>query len=286
MKLLFFASPQGNQRALAHKIATHLPIAAIVTVTPRQSWSKKPSIAKRFRSLAGRALAFPVGLPLRRAWFSMLAHYDQLYPIFPAEPIEVADINAPEVIALVEREKPNLVVVSGTNLIRQPLIEKISETGKVVNLHTGISPYINGGPNCTNWCLALRRFDLIGNTVMWLDAGIDSGAIIASERTPLTGRESLAELHIAVMEHAHALYTRCIRLLAETALTSFSQADLGDGRLFLTRHWTVGPMAKAVVNFHLHYAKEAAASTQEEIVLVGPATLPALSVSNVERTAT
>src|SRR5206468_12540277 len=125
-------------------------------------------------------------------------HYDRLHPAFPQTPIQVADINAPEVLALVEREKPDLVVVSGTNLLKPPLIAKIRETGKVVNLHTGISPFIKGGPSCTNWCLALRRFDLIGNTVMWLDAGIDSGAIIATERTPLTGRESLLELHIAV----------------------------------------------------------------------------------------
>lgn len=271
MKLLFFASPQGNQRALAHKIARHVPIAAIVTVTPRRSWTKKPSLPKRVRALASRVLSFPVGLPLRRAWFGMLAHYDRLYPDFPGPPLEVADINSDEVLALVEREQPDLVIVSGTNLLKPPLIEAIGRTGKVVNLHTGISPYIKGGPNCTNWCLALRRFDLIGNTVMWLDAGIDSGAIIATERTPLTGRESLTQLHIAVMEHAHALYLRCIRLFAEgKALPSVRQDDLGAGRLFLTRHWTTLPMAKAVANFRLHYAREAALPTKERLLLVSP----------------
>jgi methionyl-tRNA formyltransferase len=272
MKLLLFASPQGNQRALAHKIGQQLPIAAIVTVTPRRSWTKKPSLSKRVRGLAARVLALPVGLPFRRSWFGMLAHYDRLYPDFPAAPLEVADINTPEVLALVEREKPDLVVVSGTNLLKPPLIEAIGRTGKVVNLHTGISPYIKGGPNCTNWCLALRRFDLIGNTVMWLDAGIDSGAIIATERTPLTGRESLTELHVAVMEHAHALYVRCIRLFAEgKALPSVRQDDLGQGRLFLTRHWTASPMAKAVANFRLHYAREARAPAKERLLLVSPA---------------
>jgi methionyl-tRNA formyltransferase len=280
MKILFFASPQGNQRALAHKIAAQLPIAGIVTVTPRRSWTKKPSFAKRVKGLAGRALAFPLGLPLRRAWFAMLAHYDAAYPDFPAAPLQIPDINAPEVLALVERVMPDLVVVSGTNLLKPPLIEAIHRTGKVVNLHTGISPYIKGGPNCTNWCLALRRFDLIGNTVMWLDAGIDSGAIIATERTPLTGRESLTELHIAVMEHAHALYVRCIRLFAEgKALPSVRQDDLGEGRLFLTRHWTAGPMARAVKNFRLHYAKEAAAPPREKITLVDPKEPRALSLS-------
>jgi methionyl-tRNA formyltransferase len=280
MKIIFFSSPQGNQRALAQKIARHLPLAGIVTVTPRHSWTKKPSLPKRLKSLAKRAAAFPVGLPLRRAWFAMLTHYDAAFPAFPEEPLEVSDINAPEVIALVEREAPDLVVVSGTNLLKPRLIDAIHRTGKVVNLHTGISPYIKGGPNCTNWCLTLRRFDLIGNTVMWLDAGIDSGAIIATERTPLTGRESLTELHIAVMEHAHALYVRCIRLFAEgRTLPSVRQDELGQGRLFLTRHWTAAPMAKAVANFGLHYSKEAALPPKEQITLVDPTQPLALSLS-------
>jgi methionyl-tRNA formyltransferase len=271
MKILLFVAPQSNQRALAHKIAAHLPIAAIVTVTPRRSWTKKPSLPRRLKALASRVLAFPVGLPLRRAWFGMLEHYDRAFLDFPVQPLEVDDVNTPEIVALVERERPDLVVVSGTNLLKTPLIDAIHRSGKVVNLHTGISPYIKGGPNCTNWCLALRRFDLIGNTVMWLDAGIDSGALIATERTPLTGRESLTELHIAVMEHAHALYVRCIRFFAEgKGLPSVRQKDLGDGRLFLTRHWTAGPMAKALANYRLHYRKEAAAPPREQITLVDP----------------
>lgn len=273
MKILLFCDPQGNQRALAHKIARHLPLAGIVAVTSGQRGTKTPTLAKRAKSIARRAAGLPAGLPLRRAWFGMLAQYDANYPAFPLEPVAVTDINAPEVIALVERERPHLVVVSGTNLLKRPLIDAIHRTGKVVNLHTGISPYIKGGPNCTNWCLALRRFDLIGNTIMWLDAGIDSGAIIATERTPLTGRESLTELHVAVMEHAHALYVRCIRLLAEgRSLPAVPQAELGEGRLFLTRDWTPRRMAAAVSNFLLHYRREAAAATKERIVLVSPLT--------------
>ena len=271
MKILMLTNRDANQRALAHRIAAHLPIAAIVSVVPGPAAEKK-SLAKRLVSLARRAAALPANLPLRRAWFGMLAHYADRYGGFPEAPVtEVPSVNAPAVLDLVERMKPDLVVVSGTNLLRRPLIEKIGGSGRIVNLHTGISPYVKGAPNCTNWCLALRRFDLIGNTVMWLDAGIDSGAIIATERTPLTGEESLAGLHIAVMDHAHELYVRCIRMAAAgEALPSVRQDDLGEGRLFLMRDWTLGPIARAVANFHLHYRKEAAGPPQEPLVLVSP----------------
>jgi methionyl-tRNA formyltransferase len=273
VKLLLLTAGQGNQRALAHRIATQVPITAIVTVTPRPGAAKKVGLLKRARTLAGRIAALAPGLPFRRAWFGMLRHYDRLYADFPLAPVlDAANVNAPEVLELVARERPELVVVSGTNLLKQPLIDAIKLAGgRIVNLHTGISPYIKGGPNCTNWCLALRRFDLIGNTIMWLDAGIDSGAIIATERTQLTGRESLLELHIAVMDHAHQLYVRCIALLAEgRTLSSVRQEELGEGRLFLTRHWTAGAIARALANFRLHYKREAAMRPRERLRLVGP----------------
>jgi methionyl-tRNA formyltransferase len=282
MKLLVFTSPHGNNRALCHRIAAVLSIAAIVTVQPRRDWStKKPGLAGRARNFGRRLVSASVGLPLRRAWFGMLAHFDRLYPDFPQAPSEVADINAPEVLALVEREQPDLVVVSGTNLLKQPLIERIHKSGRVVNLHTGISPYIKGGPNCTNWCLALGRFDLIGNTVMWLDAGIDSGAIIATERTPFEGTESILGLHVAVMEHAHALYVRCIRMFAEgRSLPAVRQDDIAEGRLFLTRHWSSGPIVRAVRNFYGRYRRQAL-DLQEPLILVspeaGPQTVPSRS---------
>jgi methionyl-tRNA formyltransferase len=271
VKALLFCSPQGNQRALAHRIAQHIPLAAIVTVVPNRSRArKKPSLTGRAKALATRAVSATVGLPLRRAWFGMLAHFERRYPAFPIEPSEVADINLPEVLRLVEQERPDLVIVSGTNLLKGPLIEKIRESGAVVNLHTGISPYVKGGPNCTNWCLAKHRFDLIGNTIMWIDTGIDTGNIIATERTPLDGTESLTELHIKVMDHAHDLYVRCIKLFAQgVKLSNIPQDELGDGWLFLTRHWTVSAIISAVANFARAYRPRALLAKQP-INLVSP----------------
>lgn len=275
MKALLFTTDQPNQRALANRLAASVPIAGIVNVQApgiAARGHRKPTVRARARALATRAASATVGLPIRRAWFAMLAHYDRSHPQLPALPtLDVTDVNAPEVIALVERERPDLVIVSGTNLLKPPLIAAIAKSGRTVNLHTGISPYIKGGPNCTNWCLALRRFDLIGNSVMWLDAGIDSGNLIATERTALTGSESLAGLQIAVMDHAHDLYVRCVRLFAEgRSLPSVPQREIGEGRLFLTRDWRPSSIAAALANFHLHYAREARTGAKGKLLLVSP----------------
>ncbi|HEY1605327.1 MAG TPA: hypothetical protein VGF77_06985 [Allosphingosinicella sp.] len=86
---------------------------------------------------------------------------------------------------------------------------------------------------------------------MWLDAGIGSRIIIAAERTPLSGGESLGEIHIKVMDLAHELCCRCVARLREgAALPSIPEAANGKGRLFLAKHWPPNAMLRAVRTFH------------------------------------
>jgi hypothetical protein len=85
------------------------------------------------------------------AW--MLSYYDKGVIRFPIEPaFACQDINDESVVKLVAKEKPDLVIVSGTNLLRNDLIKEVVKHGKVINLHTGISPYVKRGPNCMSWC--------------------------------------------------------------------------------------------------------------------------------------
>lgn len=48
---------------------------------------------------------------------------------------------------------------------------------------------------------------------MWIDEGIDTGNIITTEQTPLRGNESLFQIHLKVMDHAHDLYLRSIEVV-------------------------------------------------------------------------
>lgn len=247
MKIVFLSDRAANQRALANKLHAAVPLAAIAIVDP-VPLPVKPTLSTRIVSVT-------IGLPLRLAWFSMMSYYARRWPNFPSDEISIhQDVNAASMINLMERIQPELVMVSGTNILKRPLIDVITRTGRIVNLHTGLSPYIKGGPNCTNWCLALGEYCLIGNTVMWLDAGIDSGNLIATERTPLSGRETLTQLYLAVMEHGHNLYVRClIHLRDGVPLPSVAQDQLGPGRLYLTKHWKGRQIAKAVMNYCLYF---------------------------------
>jgi folate-dependent phosphoribosylglycinamide formyltransferase PurN len=250
MKAVILTGNQGNQRALCHKIADVCDVSAIVVSDniPR----RKPSLTKKIRTFLNRVENRLAGREFVETWFKLLGEYDAQFPDFPDVPIiRVKNVNDAATIEALEKYAPDLTIVSGTNLVGK---KAIKASKKIVNLHTGISPYVKGGPNCTNWCLAKNWFHLIGNTVMWLDLGIDTGKIITTEQTPLDGSETLFELHWKVMEHAHDLYVRAVRQIGEGGeVPALPQDEISTGTTFYTADWNALAQHSALKNFRANY---------------------------------
>ncbi|MBI4346962.1 MAG: hypothetical protein HY553_08920, partial [Elusimicrobia bacterium] len=88
-------------------------------------------------------------------------------------------LNDPAEVARMVAIAPDVLVVFGTGLLRRPLLDEFG--GRLVNLHLGLSPYYRGaGTNF--WPLVNREPEYVGATVHVLDAGIDTGPIIAHVR--------------------------------------------------------------------------------------------------------
>ena len=261
MKAVILTGNQGNQRALCHKIADVCEISAIVVSEniPR----RKPALTKRAKTFITRVSNRLAGREFVETWFKMLHEYDAQFSDLPNVPIvRVKNVNDAATIEALEKYAPDLTIVSGTNLVGK---KAIKASKKIINLHTGISPYVKGGPNCTNWCLAKNWFHLIGNTVMWLDLGIDTGKIITTEQTPLDGQETLFELHRKVMQHAHDLYIRTIRQISEVGkVPAVPQSEIAEGTTFYNADWNLSAQRMALKNFRENYKKYFADSEMRE----------------------
>ena len=232
MKIVLLCGNQPNHLALAHKVAAKYELVGIVL-------EEKKSDGITAFNLIPKVIEKLFFSQINEAWNKLMHYYKTNYSGFPkTEIFKTSSINSKRVIEIIEQLKPDLLMVSGTSLIRKPLIDMKFPKG-IVNLHTGISPYVKGGPNCTNWCLANDEFHLIGNTIMWIDAGIDSGNLIATETTSFTGNENLFEIHLKVMEHAHQLYLKVIDQLKNdsTKCPSVKQNDITKGNLYLSKMW-------------------------------------------------
>jgi methionyl-tRNA formyltransferase len=80
---------------------------------------------------------------------------------------------------------------------------------------------------------------MIGNTIMWIDKGIDTGNIITTECTSFNGTESLLDVHTKVMEHGHDLYVRAVEQLIAGKRPNVKQGDIAAGTTYYTRQWTL-----------------------------------------------
>jgi len=213
--------------------------------------------ARRGRRTLRRLTRAPFNWPFRKAWFQLLDSYRNEFRAAPdVSTWHVAEVNDELTSEIITSTDPDVVLVSGTNLLRSQLIVHANGSSRygTINLHTGLSPYIRGGPNCTNWCLATRRPWMIGNTLMWIDEGIDSGDILATEGTPIDGGETLLQFHRRVMDHAHDLTCRTITAVKAGLVTPRSQGSFGaSGDLYLTRDWSPTKMSRASLYLRTRY---------------------------------
>ena len=244
MKIVLWIGNEANQKALANKIYELIPIAGIITET------RKNRVRLTFPTLLSKAIEKLFFSSIGKAWKGMHEFYNKKYIEYPTTSIiNVENINDEAAYIFTNNIKPDLIIVSGTRMIKEKMLSIKPGIG-IINLHTGLSPYIKGGPNCTNWCISTKAYHLIGNTVMWIDAGIDSGNIIATEFTKFTGEENLLDIHIKVMEHAHSLYLKAIGKLSEGKFLNVNQADIDNGKTYYTKQWTLHQKINLVKNLH------------------------------------
>lgn len=251
-KLVVWCGSSANQKALVNKIAEKFTIEGIVIdeqAANRSSkrWSQVPRILLdriRFWSLY-------------EAWKKLMTFYNAKYTEWPnVKCLRVKNINSNEAKTFTKNIQPDLIIVSGTGLVKHPLLDIETSIG-IINLHTGLSPYVKGAPNCTNWCIARNNWHLIGNTIMWLNAGIDAGNLIATETVDIRDAHSLLAAHIKVMEHAHTLYLKAIHYLlhANPPYISVPQNKLGKGELYLNKMWTTAERKRFYTNWRKrHFA--------------------------------
>lgn len=93
--------------------------------------------------------------------------------------IKRGEINEQKFFEEIKSLSPDLIVVYGASILKEPLLSAFPN--RILNVHLGLSPYYRGA--ATNfWPLVDRNPACVGATFMYIDAGIDTGEIIHQVR--------------------------------------------------------------------------------------------------------
>jgi len=109
-----------------------------------------------------------------------------------AELLPVKNVNEPSFIAEIVRRHLNVSIVAGySTIIAEPLLT--APKHGTINLHAGRLPQYRGG-SPLNWQLANGE-KLAGLSIIQVDAGIDTGDVLAEAEIEITPQATISDLH-------------------------------------------------------------------------------------------
>lgn len=153
------------------------------------------ALLKRGEKFAGFVSLDPALAPSTSGW----APFDDLAAEHGVPLIAVRDLNAPENVARVAELRPDLILVVGWTRLLGPALLRMPRLG-VVGFHASLLPRYRGRAP-VNWALINGERET-GNTMFFLDEGVDTGAVIAQRRIPITDGDDCSTLYEKVADSA------------------------------------------------------------------------------------
>ena len=238
--LLVAHTPNGDvqHRYVAQKIADEFPdeLVAIIVATGIQRsraeklkrWWRRYTVAELGSRLAARLYNRATAAADRR----QEAFRAVLFPQGESGEMPRPDIvhrvpshNGAECLRLLGEIDPDIVVVYGTLIIGSKVI---AASRKLINLHTGFSPTYRGSDTIF-WPLHNGEPDNLGVTVHRLDAGVDSGPILARGKPAIDRHDDEPRLFAKSVKLGAELLCRAIRRESDGTARPLAQ-DLRAGR--------------------------------------------------------
>jgi phosphoribosylglycinamide formyltransferase-1 len=117
-----------------------------------------------------------------------------------------------ELVKLLKDAGVELVVLAGfMRVLKEPMLEAFPR--RIINLHPSLLPKF---PGIEAWKQALEAGEKVtGCSVHYVDAGIDSGEIIAQRKVPIVSGDTAESLHARIQIAERALYPEVIAQFAE-----------------------------------------------------------------------
>ena len=205
MRLAFAGTPEFARVALQALHAAGHGVVLVLTQPDRpagRGMKLQASPVKEFAQAHGLALAQPRSLRL-----------DGKYPD-----------DAQAARAALVQAAPQMMVVAAYGLILPPWVLQLPPLG-CLNIHGSLLPRWRGAAPIQRAIEAGDRET--GITIMQMDAGLDTGAMLLVQRTPIGADDTTATLHDRLAELGARLVVQAVGLAGQGALQPVRQPEAG-----------------------------------------------------------
>jgi folate-dependent phosphoribosylglycinamide formyltransferase PurN len=152
--------------------------------------------------------------------------------------------NDAAVVDAIRQVRPDILLVFGTGLLQEGLIAAFPD--RIFNIHLGLSPYYRGaGTNF--WPLVNGEPEYCGATIHYLDAGVDTGPIIAHVRPPIDAGDGPHDIGNRTIVAAADALADAVELRARGRVRGVPQT--GDGRLYRRADFSAAAVERLYANF-------------------------------------
>jgi phosphoribosylglycinamide formyltransferase-1 len=115
-------------------------------------------------------------------------------------------------VAALQEAEVDLIILAGFMRMLKGEFLRAFE-GRIVNVHPSLLPSF---PGLAAWKQALDHgVKVAGCTVHFVDAGVDSGAIIGQQAVPVLDNDTPESLHSRIHAAEHELYPQCVAAIAQ-----------------------------------------------------------------------
>lgn len=156
----------------------------------------------------------------------------------------VSSHNGQDCLDLLDQEKPDVIIVYGTAILKAPLFDRARNI--TLNMHTGLSPWYRGDSTLF-WPVFYDDPDHLGVTVHELVAAVDGGDIASTGRVIYAPGDSEADLFAKGVKIGTELYLSAAQSALDGTLVCEPQ-DLSLGREFRWIHRTVAAEKQVLKN--------------------------------------
>ena len=239
MKVVLLTSDSLRHKYIAAAIAKELELGLVIT--EKKSPNIQDTSAYEKKDAEFLAAHFKARAESEEKFFGEFREFSNKIPLIN---VPHGQINSDEVLKIITETDPELIVLFGTSIIKEPLMSHFKD--RIINLHLGLSPYYKG--SATNlYPYLFDEPECIGATIHLATENVDDGAILYQLRPDMSESDNLHEIGNKVIKKAGEVLPTVLRDYKVGKITSVRKE--GSGRICRNKDITANVLREIYKNF-------------------------------------